>query len=328
MATVHNPTRINTLVVDQLVIPYTSSAALTKRLFNQLNTTSGKAELASVNGEGIVGVLLDDVAGANQEALEIVEGKATLAFDATLDEQNLAKVGSAGRATLWKDSQTTIQASIAGEATAVTQPAAASVLTIAQAADVAADRGRIVVVVGSNAGGVGIMEEITLNATNSSTSVDGATSFTKVAGAYMKNGAVLGAQSVTISDDDPAVLMTIANATSELAADIPSGTLEAYCNIIDLVGPNADATFISLVGYKAATPTTLTAERLTLDAASPSAAVSAAAYRQVTRICLGEFTNAATATVKTDADVDPPERIQGRVITPAVYLGEGAIQLV
>jgi len=323
----HNPTRYNLVVVDALAIPYTSSAALTKRLFNQANTTSGKMELASVNAEGIVGVLYDDVAGANQEAIEITEGKATITFDCTLDEQNLVKVGSGGRATLWKDSQTTIQTTITGEATACTQPAAASVLTIAQGADVEADRGRVVRVIGGDAAGDGIYEDITLDASDSSTSVDGTTEFTTVSGAYMLDGAVLGAQDVTISDDDPAVLMTIAGAASELAADIPAQSQEAYCNILDLTGPNADSTYVSICGYKAATPTTFTVERVQFDGNSPSASVTAAEYRYIDRLALGEFTNGGTGAVKTDADYDPPERVQGRVITVATYGNDGAIQV-
>ena len=182
-------------------------------------------------------------------------------------------------------------------------------------------------IVGADGAGVGIYEDITLDVTLSTTPVDGIVQFTTVAGAYMVDGAVLGAQSVTITDDDPQLICTIANATSEIACDIPGDTLEAYCNLVDITGPNADATFITLVGYLAATPATLTAERLTLDAATPSFAASAAPYRQITRICLGEFTNAGAATVVTDADFDPPERIQGRCITPGVYLGLGAIQL-
>ena len=318
--------RFNLLVVDALAIPFVASATLTRRFFNQPNTSSGRMELASVNGEGITGVLAGDVASGGDEALEIVEGKSTLVFDCTLDEQNLVKVGSGGRGTLWKDAQTTIDSSVAGEATIVTQ-GAAGILTIAQAGDIEADRGRIVVVVGGSGGGVGQVEEITLDGTDSSTPVDGATSFTTVAGVYMKDGSVLGAQSVTVKDNTTATLMTLVNGTSELAADIPGGTLEAYCNIIDLVGPAADSTFITLVGYPAATPTVISAERLTLDGSTPSVISSAAAYRQVTRICLGEFTNGDTATVKTDGDVDPPERIQGRCITPAAYAANGAIQL-
>ena len=323
-----NPTRYTQLICDSLGIPYVSSAALSQRLFNQANTTTGRAELASVNAEGILGVLLDDVAGAAQVADEIVEGKASLIFDATLDEQQLVKVGSGGRGTRWIDAQTAIQTAISGEATAVTQPAAASVMTVAQAADVAADRGKVVRVIGGDAGGLGIYEDITMHASDSSTGVDGAVSFTTVSAAFMVDGAVLGAQSVTISDDDPAVLMTIANATSELAADIPAQSQEAFSNILDLFGPNADVTYISVVGFKSATPDTLTVERLLLDGSSPSVISSAAEYRYVERIALGEFTNAGAGGVNTDATVDTPERIQGRCITPAARLATGAIQMV
>ena len=324
----HNPTRFGLVVCDALAIPFTSSAQLYQRLFNQANTTSGKMELADVNAEGIVGVLYGDVAGADQEALEITEGKSSMIFDCTLDEQNLVKVGSIGHATLWKDSQTVIDTLITGEASAFTQPGTLSVITIHQAVDVAADRGRIVVIVGADGTGAGIMEEITLDGTASDTDVDGAVVFTTVCGAYMKDGSVLGAQSVIIEDDDPVTLCTISNATSEIGADIPGDTLEAYSNIVDVAGPNGNSTFVTLVGYPCATPTVLSAERLTLDGSSPSAAVTAAAMRQITRVCLGELTNALTGNVKTDADVDVPERIQGRVITPEDYLGTGAIQLI
>jgi len=323
----HNPTRFTVVVADSLCIPYSASAALSQRYFNQLNTTSGLAEVADVNSEGVVGVLLDDVVGINQDAFETTEGKSSIILDCTLDEQDLVKVGSGGTATKWTDSQTVNQTTITGEATAVTQPATLSIMTVAQAADVAADRGRVVRVVGAGATGLGIYEDITLNATASDTDVDGAVQFTTVCGAYMLDGAVLGAQSVTITDDDSALLMTIANATSELAADIPAQSREGYANILDLLGPNGDATFVSVGGYKCATPTTFTVERLTLDAASPSADSTAAEYRYIDRIFLGEFTNGGSGSLKTDATVDTSERIQGRCITPGVYLGTGAIQV-
>ncbi len=327
MVSLSNPTRYNLVIVDALGVPYTSGGTLSARYFNQPNTTTGKMELASVNAEGIIGVLAGDVAGANQEAIEIVEGKSSVILDTTLDEQNLIKVGSGGRATLWKDAQTVIQTTLTGEATAFTQPATLSVITIAQAVDVAADRGRVVRVVGADAGGLAIYEDITLDVSDSSTGVDGAVQFTTVCGAFMVDGAVLGAQSVTIDDDDPVTLCTIANATSEIGADVPAQSLEAYCNILDLVGPNGDATFLTVLGYPAATPTVLSGERLTLDASSPSVDSTAAAWRQITRVCLGEFTNAATALLSTDADYDPPERIQGRCITPGDYTEVGAMQL-
>lgn len=323
----YNPTRFSLVVADAIALPYTAGAALTKHHFNQANTTTGRMEVAAVNAEGIVGVLESDVAADGQEALEIVEGKSSVVFDTTLDEQNLVKVGSAGCATLWKDSQTTIQTTITGEATAVTQPAAASVMTVATAADVAGDRGRVVRVVGGGATGLGIYEDITLDAADSSTGIDGVVEFTTLSGVYMADGAVAGAQNVTVTDDDPALLMTLPGAGDNLAADVPAQNQEAYCNILDLVGPNSDSTFVSIAGYKAATPTVLTVERLTLDGSSPSVISTVAEYRYIERICLGEFTNAGTASVKTDGDVDVPEKIQGRCIIPGAYAETGAIQL-
>jgi len=208
--------------------------------------------------------------------------------------------------------QTVMQTAIAGEATAFTQPGAATALEILQAADVAGDRGRGIVIEGSDANGVAISETITLDATNTTTVVAGTTEFTKISGVYTADGAVLGAQDVTIRETDNTGVCTLVKATSELGADVPAQATRPTGGPAEMLvtGPNADATFVTLVGTRDGVAVR---ERLTLDGQSPSVAYSNAIFDALTRICLGEFTNAGAGSVKTRDPWAPLEDSTGTV---------------
>lgn len=193
--------------------------------------------------------------------------------------------------------QTVMQTAIAGEATAFTQPGAATALEILQDADVEADRGRGIVIEGSDADGVAISETITLDATNTTTVVAGTTEFTKISGVYTADGLPLGAQDVTIRETDNTEVCTLAKATSELGADIPAQAtrVTAGADTMVLAGPNTDATYVTLVGTLDGETVR---ERVKFDGGSPAAAHTNTRFDTLTRICLGEFTNAGAGSVK------------------------------
>lgn len=193
--------------------------------------------------------------------------------------------------------QTVMQTAIAGEATAFTQPGAATALEILQDADVEADRGRGIVIEGSDADGVAISETITLDATNTTTVVAGTTEFTKISGVYTADGLPLGAQDVTIRETDNTEVCTLVKATSELGADIPAQAtrVTAGADTMVLAGPNTDATYVTLVGTLDGETVR---ERVKFDGGSPAAAHTNTRFDTLTRICLGEFTNAGAGSVK------------------------------
>lgn len=194
--------------------------------------------------------------------------------------------------------QTTMQTTITGEATAFTQPGAATALEILQAADVAGDRGRGIVIEGSDANGVAISETISLHATNTTTAVAGATEFTKVSGVYTSDGVALGAQNVTVrASGGGTTVCTLAGAASELGADIPAQAtrVTAGADTMVLAGPNTDETYVTLVGTLDGETVR---ERVKFDGGSPAAAHTNTRFDTLTRICLGEFTNAGAGSVK------------------------------
>lgn len=281
--------------------------------------------IADVDDLAVVGVSPSAIT-AGQPGVVQVMGIAAVTADAPLTLGLGVKVGVAGRATKYTSAQTVIQTAIAGEATAFTQPGGATTLEILQAADVEADRGRGITIVGSNAGGVAITETIVLDISNTTTVVVGAISFTKVSGVYTANGAVLGAQSVTIrASGAGATVCTLANATSELGADVPAQTIQAYCNGVTVTGPNADATYVTIVGIGSTDAALL--ERGTLDGASPSKFTTTGVFRQVDRICLGEFTNAGAGAVKTDSTTDTAGMKVGVVLKAAAARADDALIL-
>lgn len=193
--------------------------------------------------------------------------------------------------------QTVMQTAIAGEATAFTQPGAATALEILQDADVEADRGRGIVIEGSDANGVAISETIALDGDDTTTVVAGTTEFTKVSGVYTADGLPLGAQDVTIRETDDTEVCTLAKATSELGADIPAQAtrVTAGADTMVLAGPNTDATYVTLVGTLDGETVR---ERVKLDGGSPAATHTNTRFDTLTRICLGEFTNAGAGSVK------------------------------
>lgn len=247
--------------------------------------------------------------------------------DCPLAANDPIKVGAAGRATKHTTTQFDIQTAIAGEAASFTQPGAATALEILQAVDVEADRGRAVVIEGSDALGAAITETIALDETDTTTPVAGSVEFTTVSAVYMADGDALGAQDVTIrAEGAGADVCTLAGATSELGADIPSESQEAYCNKLTLTGPDTDATFITIVGIDSSDAEVR--ERCQLDGASPSKVTSTTVWRYVNRICLGEFTDGGAGAVQSDSTTDTAAMKCGAVVSAALARGNDALVLV
>lgn len=322
MGKYHNPTRFGSVVVVEKAIGVDGigALALEEGTFCEINATTGLVELAEPLELGPKAVVLSDYDGANLPGIHGRDGVLPILADAALDEGDRVKVGSLGRGNVLNLAAVTIDASVTGGATAWTQPGAASALEILQGGDVAGDRGRSVTIIGGDAAGDVITEVITLDSTDSTTVVAGSVSFTTVAGAFMTDGAVAGAQSITIREIDNTGVTTLVNGTTEVGAEVPGGTLNASGSLVRVTGPNADATFVTVYGYGA--DGTLVGERLEMDGATPAIGTSTISFRTVERITTGEATNAGAFSVATVADTEGHS--QGIVVTAAAIgaLGE------
>ncbi len=309
---------VNAVADNQTI---TAGGTLTAKRFVGVNR-----QTALVDSQGVIGVNPSAIT-SGQAGVISCSGLQPVTADAPLAATDSVKVGVGGRATKHTTAQVTIQTAIAGEATAFTQPAGETALEIVQAADVEADRGRGIVVEGSNGAGVAITETIALHATNTTTAVAGATLFTKISAVYTADGNALGGQAVTVqASGGGAAVCTLGAAASELGADVPAQSVEAYCNEVTVTGPNGDTTFVTIVGVDSADAPVR--ERGTLDGASPSKFTTTAVFRTVERICLGELTNAGAGSVKTNATTDTAPMKCGVCVVAAAARGDDAIILV
>lgn len=287
-----------------------------------VESDSGVAALDSLT---VIGIAPEAIASG---AIGLVEcaGLHLITADCPLAAGDSAKAGIAGRASKYTTAQTTLTAAAAGKATSFTQPAGAVTLDIAQAADVTADRGRVLTIVGSLSG-TGKTEDVSLSVADSSTTVTTAGTFDKVVGAYFANAVNLGAQAVTVKQHAGATICTIAGSTSNIGAVVPDTSLEAYNQAVIVTGPNSNATFITLIGIDSSTDA-IAVERLTLDAASPAVKLSTTVWRYISRVCVGEFTNAAASTAKTDPTTDTVAMKCGVVVNGVTTRGLNALVLV
>lgn len=282
---------------------------------------------ADIDDTEVIGVAKNTALAAAALAIASFGFQAVQA-DCPLAAGQDVKVGVGGRATRHLTSQATLQGAISGEAAAFTQPGGATAVEILQALDVAGDRGRAIIVEGT-VGGVADTEQILLDGTDTTTPVAGVKLFTRVSAVYMSDGLALGAQDVTVrAAGGGAVVCALVGGTSELGADIPSGSIEAYCNEVTITGPGADASFVTIVGIDAATDAAAR-ERVQLDgAAGTSKVTTTTVWRVVDRICLGEFTNAAAGAVKTNETADTLRMRCGTVLVAAAARGDDAVVLV
>jgi hypothetical protein len=284
------------------------------------------AKQAAVDSLTVIGVAPNGI--PNGKVGQVVgAGLLPVTADAPLAAGDPVKVGVGGRATKHTTAQHVIQTAIAGEASAFTQPASAVALEVVQAAHVAGDRGRGIVIEGSDAEGAAITETIALHATNTTTAVAGAVEFTKVCAVYMADGLPLGAQNVTVrAAEGGATVCTLPATAKELGADIPAQSQEAYCNEVTVSGPNGNESFVTIVGINSADA--VARERVQLDGASPAVKTTTTVWRYINRICLGEFTNAAAGAVKTNATTDTAGMKCGVVVRAATTRGNDALVLI
>ena len=198
-------------------------------------------------------------------------------------------------------------------------------LEAVQAADVEADRGRYLFVIGATAEASTTLTlrlgtaNTTLPPTGASSSVD------TVAGIYVSG--TLGAQDVTIrlAGGGPTVCVVPGEA-NKLAADVPSDSREAYSGLLSISGPNGDESYVTIAGKDTDNTSGTDYERLQFNGASPAIALSTKTWRYIDRICMGEFTNAAEASVKTAADAAGAKC--GVVVTAAAARGDSAQVLI
>lgn len=280
---------------------------------------------AGVDDEAVIGVAVEAIDNG-KEGYIATGGIQEIVADAPLSAKDPVKVGSDGRATKHTTSQHDIQASITGEASDFTQPGAATALEILQDGDVEADRGRGIVIEGSDGSGEAITETIELDSDDTTAVVAGSKDFTEISAVYTADGENINSEDVTIREIDDTVVATLAAGSSELAADIPSDSQEAYCNEISLEGPNGDDTYITIVGIDE--DGNEARERKQLDGSSPSVATTTTVFRYVERICLGEFTDGDNGSVKTNDTTDTNAMKCGLVIESAAERGDNARVLI
>jgi len=255
----------------------------------------------AIDDLNVMGATVGAIAGAASGDLDD-SNLLTVEASAPLASNDVVKVGELGKVTLYNSSAVDMDDTIAGAATAVTQPGAAATLEVFQANDVAGDRGRVVRVVGGDAGGLVIYEDFTLDASNTTTVVVGATSFTTVAGAFMLDGSVSGAEDITVREADDTGVATITAANLGIGMEVPATTIQAYCQELEIEGPDTDSTYVTVFGLL--TDLTVGGERIQLDGSSPSKTTGAIQFITVTNILLGEATNAGAFLLKTNPTTD------------------------
>jgi hypothetical protein len=266
--------------------------------------SDGSLQQAAANSQNVIGAAKDNVVVGGSGFLD-TEGIITVLADSSAIAALAAvKVGSNGRATALNTSALTLNAVETGTATAFTQSGAGKV-TIQQAVDTPGDRGRGIVIVGASAAGAAQFETIVLG-NPTTTVVSSALTYSTISGMFMADGRNLGASNVTLKTAaaGTATIATLTGGTSQKGAQIPT-SIEAFCeqvthtNSADAV----DVTHLTFYGYNASN--VLTAERDVLaggGVAALAACTTTAFWKQVLRICTGEFTNAATGVLTTVAD--------------------------
>jgi len=294
------------VMADTYCVPMSAAGVLAAGTITKINT-GGNVENADPSDTDFAGITFNAAAAAGDPVAVVVKGKASAVADGPIAFGQLIKPGSGGRISRFFGTGYNLAAAAVGTATSFDNASlVAGPLTIAQAGDVEADRGREIILVGiEDVTGDLLIETIALDDVDSSDPVTGTEDFATLIGVYTATGTVLGAQAVTIHDGDaaPNLIATLAGAASQVGAEVPS-ELEAHSCLLDMTGPAADATFVTLVGYTTDDPDTLTAERVELDAATPSKpSVAMSRFRRVERICTGEFTDAETVAVATIADI-------------------------
>lgn len=174
----------------------------------------------------------------------------------------------------------------AGKSADITQPLAASVLTISS--DSVADVGILVDIYGLDGGGAVIKETLT---TNGTTDVTGTTSFTSVLAAKARTDP---AGTLTLEDDDPVALLTLTSTTPKGGVD----GQDMYANgVVTVVADGAATQALIVEGYNASG--VLVREKFTLNGTTP--VVGAVTFSSITLVALGLVAGGVNVTASAEA---------------------------
>ncbi len=265
----------------------------------------GSHVVATANNAYVVGVALETVDAGELATIKRF-GRVTVEADTALAACDLLKAAGQGKVTKLNTSAVSIEDAVTGTATSFDQASDAAKMQIKQAADVEADRGRGIVIIGSDADGEGITETLYLDDEDTSTVVEGDIEFTAVCGVYTEDGENIGAQNVLIGDDvaNAGVVATLVGETASLGVQKPENS-EAYCATVIHTNNDTgdDTTYITWVGEDAGGDVVIERAQLADGGASAKAkATSTTVWRKIDLICTGEFTNAAVAGHATTPD--------------------------
>jgi hypothetical protein len=180
---------------------------------------------------------------------------------------------------------------MAGLSTQLTaQPSAASVLSVAS--NNAGDTTQILTVYGLDAAAAPIQETFALNGT---TPVVGVVSFTQVTGALLS---AVAAGTVTLSDDDPATILTLAAGTTtrglRLPTNLPAAGVITLTSSADLAGSNVVVRGLNASG-------SAIARRFNLATASSVPVVDTVEFSRIDHFELGDMPAANTFQISLNA---------------------------
>lgn len=169
------------------------------------------------------------------------------------------------------------------------QPASASVMTVVSSN--AADTTQQIIIYGLDGTGAAVSESITLTGT---TSKDGSQSFAKVLGARIV-GTTLG--TVTVSDDDPATILTIAAGANGSAGLASAAAMYVSNSAITVVADGTTTKNAMIIGVNATGAVQL--EKFVLT--GTTAVVGTASFSEISYIAVGEVEAARTLTWSAEA---------------------------
>lgn len=171
------------------------------------------------------------------------------------------------------------------------QPSAASTLNVASSD--AGDVGQTLIIYGTDAAGTAFaMETLTLNGT---TTVNGSTTFTKVLGARII-GTIAG--TVTIEDDDPATIVTLAAAANPTAGLVSCDDMYVAKDTLDIVADGASSQHVGLIGLSK----TGAAQQELLQLNGTTTVNGTAEWSEIEWIAMGDVDAAGPTTVTLSAE--------------------------
>lgn len=217
------------------------------------------------------------------------------------DQQILAnssiKVGDSGKATVLVTASE-IANSLTGVSDDFDQSELAATLDIAQNTDQAADRSLGIVVIGIDANSAPVSETIFLDASDTTQTSTGSTSFTEVVAAYSVGGQLLGDDVTIVANGGSNTIATIAGNSNSVGVAVINS--DAYFSAINFVAGNVDTTYVIAEGEISSNLGGSDLE--VFDFGNTNSATSNTLYRHISNVYLGGFTDAETADLDFKAD--------------------------